>query len=147
MKRAPRTRAPLACAALLGLVGLLPPFVTTGGAGSRLPAPRIDPVFRAIAILERRPPGAPPRVRFEWTQRAGAVEYLLTGVWTARDSWVVQNLEFRITRRNATSWDDRQIAFEVSLPTGSHSWKLTPVRQPNGVGDPGDGAQIGFDLQ
>jgi hypothetical protein len=126
---------------------LLPFLLTAFTLGAAPAAHRGDPIFRAIALLERRPPGAPPRVRFEWSLRSGAVEYLLTGSWTARNSWTVQSREYRVTRANATTWDDRQITFEVSLPVGNHSWKLVPVRQPNGPGDPSAVTQIGFDLQ
>ncbi len=126
---------------------LLPALALVLTLGSGTAAHRGAPVFRAIALLERRPPGAPPRVRFEWSQRSGAVEYLLSGSWTAPATWTVQTREYRVTRRNATSWDDRQITFELSLPPGSHSWKLVPVRQPNGSGDPGALTQISFDLQ
>ena len=113
-------------------------------------ASRPDPAtgnegFRATVLLERRPIGAPPRIRFEWTNRTGAIEYLLDGSWTAPSSWAVQSRAFRVTPRNATSWDQRQVTFEVSLPSGSHSWKLRPVRLPNGPGV-GEAAQLGFDL-
>ena len=114
-----------------------------------LGGPRVslgEPIFRAVVLLERRPPGAPPRVRFEWTPRDGAVEYVLTGSWTAQESWTVQKQAYRVTRRNATSWSDGTIAFEVSLPPGSHSWKLAPVRLPDGPVQP-DVAQISFDLR
>jgi hypothetical protein len=126
---------------------VLPFLVAALTLGAGTAGPRGEPIFRAIALLERRPPGAPPRVRFEWSQRSGAVEYLLTGSWTARNSWTVQSREYRVTRVNATSWDDRLITFELSLPGGNHSWKLLPVRQPNGPGDPGAITQISFDFQ
>jgi hypothetical protein len=117
----------------------------TAGSGQRI-APA-DPVFRAIVILERRPPGAAPRVSFEWSQRAGAIEYRLAGSWTEPDSWTVRRLEFGVTRKNATTWDERQVTFEVSLAPGSHSWRLIPVRPPNGTGPPSEAAQLGFDLK
>jgi hypothetical protein len=126
---------------------VLPCLVAALTLGAGAAAHRGDPIFRAIALLERRPPGAPPRVRFEWTPRSGAAEYLLTGSWTGLDSWTVHSSEYRDTRRNATSWNDRQTTFELSLTPGNHSWKLTPVRQPNGPGDPGVFTQIGFDLR
>jgi hypothetical protein len=115
--------------------------------GSRDAVARADPDFRATAILERRPPGAAPRVRFEWSSRPGAKEYRLVGSWTGVDSWTVQRAEFRVTRRNATTWDDHQITFEVSLAPGSHSWRLIPVRPAHDVGPAGEAEQLGFDLK
>lgn len=122
-------------------------LVAALAAGFRDGGARADPVFRATAILERRPPGAAPRVRFEWSTRAGATEYRLVGSWTAIDSWTVQRTEFRVTRRNATTWNERQITFEVSLAPGSHSWRLIPVRPSNDAGPAGDTEQLGFDLK
>jgi hypothetical protein len=132
-----------------GLTGWLASVaaMSTLAFGSIGPAIPGDPSFRAIVLLERRPAGSAPRVRFEWSPRSGAVEYLLTGSWTAWGSWTVQSRVFRVTRRTATSWDSRQIAFEVSVEPGSHSWKLAPVEEPNGDGQPAHGAQIGFDLR
>ncbi|MGE0552099.1 MAG: hypothetical protein AB7R55_01590 [Gemmatimonadales bacterium] len=106
-----------------------------------------NPVFRAIVILERRPPGAPPRVRFEWSQRAGAVEYRLLGSWTGPGSWTVRRAEYRITRRNATSWDEHQVTFEVALAPGSHSWRLIPWRSVDQLEPAGEVAHLGFDLK
>ncbi len=115
------------------------------------PSPRQQaapgPVFRASGVLERRAPGAPPRVRFEWTHRSGAVEYLLIGSWTRIDTWTIERREFRVTPRTATTWNPERITFEVPLPPGDHSWKLAPVRQPNGPGQSDGGAQVGFELR
>jgi hypothetical protein len=107
---------------------------------------RPEPVFRASAILEHRAPGAPPRVRFEWSPRNGVAEYLLVGAWTPRGAWTVRGSEYRVTRQNATSWSERQITFEVSLLPGSYSWKLLPVPRAKGLGDAAAAAHLTFDL-
>lgn len=105
------------------------------------------PIFRAIAILERRASDSPPRVRFEWTPRDGVSEYLLVGAWTSHQSWTVERRGFRVDRRNASTWDDRLVTFEVSLPPGNHSWRLMPVGRAHAVEPAGERAQIWFDLR
>jgi hypothetical protein len=108
---------------------------------------RSDPGFRAIALLERRAQGTLPRVRFEWSRRPNAVEYLLSGSWAAGESWTIQRAEYRVTQKTATSWGPELVTFELSLPPGEYSWRLEPVRSPDGPGDSTGAARVGFDLR
>jgi hypothetical protein len=133
-----------------GLVGaVVVSAVLALGAGSIAgPAPDRRPVggaaavVRALELLERRAPGVPPRVRFEWTPRDGAEAYDLAGSWTEPGSWTVRRNEFRVTRRTATSWTAELITFEVSLPPGDHSWRLA-ASAPSRA----DPAKLGFELR
>lgn len=102
------------------------------------------PLLRAVQVLEQRPIGVSPRVRFEWDQVRGAREYLLKGRWTGTVSWTIKQGEFRVTPRNATSWTPSRVVFETRLPEGSHSWKLLALFAGNDVREPGEPSLLSF---
>jgi len=109
--------------------------------------PRNPPRLRALQLLERRVPGSSPRVRFEWDQVTGATEYLLSGQWTSGPSWAMQSREFRVTQRVATSWQPDRVSFDISLPEGSHSWRLVALFGPRDVGDFESPTPVSFDVR
>jgi hypothetical protein len=91
--------------------------------------------------------GAGRRVRFEWEPVLGCTQYVLTGQWTDGRSWALHSSEYRVTTRNASSWQARRVTFDVSLPEGNHSWKLVAVFGPNDAGDFERPAQLSFDVK
>lgn len=101
----------------------------------------------ATELLGRNDPGTPPRIRFEWDQVAKASAYLLAGRWTDGQSWAVRSQEYRVTARNATSWEVHRVTFEVSLPRGDHSWQVTALFEPDDSGDFEHPARVSFDLR
>jgi hypothetical protein len=86
-------------------------------------------------------------VRFEWDQVPGATEYLLSGQWTSGPSWAMQSREFRVTQRAATSWQPDRVSFDISLPEGSHSWRLVALFGPRDVGDFESPTPVSFDVR
>ena len=102
------------------------------------------PHLRAVQVLEQRPIGVAPRVRFEWEQLRGAREYVLQGRWTGAVSWTVQRGEFRVTPRSATRWTPSRVVFETRLPEGSHSWKLLALLAPNDIREVGEPSLLSF---
>ena len=109
--------------------------------------PRNPSTLRASQLLQRRVPGSLPRVRFEWDQVRGATQYLLSGQWTAAPSWTVQSREYRVTANIATSWDATHASFDVSLPEGSHSWRLVALFGPRDIGDFERPTSTSFDVR
>jgi hypothetical protein len=109
--------------------------------------PRNPSTLRASQLLERRPPGTLPRVRFEWDQVRGATQYLLSGQWTTPPSWTVQSREHRVTASVATSWGASHVSFDVSLPEGSHSWRLVALFGPRDIGDFEHPTTASFDVR
>lgn len=103
--------------------------------------------LRAVQLLDQRAPGTAPRVRFEWDQVRGAMQYVLTGQWTTQTSWAVRSREYRVTRRSATGWRSERVWFEVSLPVGAHSWRVIAIFGPNDAGDFANPAQLSFQLR
>jgi len=103
--------------------------------------------LRAVQLLDQRAPGVAPRVRFEWDQVRGAMEYVLAGQWTTPTSWAVRSREYRVTRRSATGWRSERVWFEVSLPVGAHSWRVIAIFGPNDAGDFEHPAQVSFELR
>jgi hypothetical protein len=103
--------------------------------------------LRAVQVLDQRASGALPRVRFEWDQVPGATQYVLAGQWTTPTAWTVRSREYRVTPRSATAWRGEQVWFEVALPTGAHSWRVTAIFGPNDRGDFLHPAQLSFELR
>jgi hypothetical protein len=107
-----------------------------------------NPAFlRAAALLTRRDPGHSPRVRFEWEQVPGAAAYLLSGAWTDPRAWTVQVKEVRVTPQLATRWANGAVALDLSLPAGSHSWRVVALFGPGDLGDFSRPKQVTFDLE
>ncbi len=119
-----------------------PPTALAEGAAGRNPS-----TFRAAQLLDRRPPGVAPRIRFAWETVPGSPAYALIGRWTDAQSWAMRSQEFRVTARTATSWDDTQVTFDVSLPVGAHSWQLVALFGPNDTGDFARPSHVAFDLR
>ncbi len=111
------------------------------------PAVRNPTFLRALELLTRTTVGVPPRIRFEWEQVPGCTTYLLVGKWTGAQSWAVQSREYRVTAANAASWKPDQVTFDVSLPEGSHSWKVVSIFGPADTGDFTAPTQLSFDLR
>jgi len=109
--------------------------------------PRNPSTLRASQLLDRRVPGTLPRVRFEWDQVRGATQYLLSGRWTTTPSWAVQSREYRVTASVATSWEVGHVSFDVSLPEGSHSWRLVALFSPRDIGDFERPTTVSFDVR
>ncbi len=103
--------------------------------------------LRAVQLLAQRPPGIAPRVRFEWDQVPGAREYLLGGQWANPPSWTMQSREYRVTPQTATRWDAKQVQFDVSLPEGSHSWKVVALFGRDDRGDFANPTPFSFDVR
>jgi hypothetical protein len=103
--------------------------------------------FRATQLLDLRRPGVAPRIRFEWEQVAGTPEYVLTGRWTDAQSWALRSREYRVTPRSATRWDGDRVAFDVSLPEGTHSWQLVAVFGPRDDGDFARPSHVSFEIR
>lgn len=103
--------------------------------------------LRATELLGRNDTGTSPRIRFEWEQVGKASAYLLAGRWTDGQSWAVRSKEYRVTARNATSWEVNSVTFDVSLPPGDHSWQVTALFEPDDTGDFEHPARISFDLR
>lgn len=103
--------------------------------------------LRAVQVLDQRLPGALPRVRFEWDQVPGAVQYVLAGRWTTPPAWTMRSREYRVMPNGATRWTHEQVWFEVALPPGTHSWRVTAVFGPDDAGDFQNPAQISFELR
>lgn len=100
--------------------------------------------LQAVQLLEYRPAGAEPRVRFEWDQVRGARAYRLVGHWTSTVSWTVRMREHAVTSLNAASWTPRRVTYETALPAGNHSWRLMAVFGPNDVRVVGDSTPVSF---
>ena len=103
--------------------------------------------LRAVQLLASRAPGVEPRVQFEWDQVSGAHEYLLSGKWTGTQSWTMRSREFHVMPANATTWDAQRVTFAVSLPQGSHSWKVVALFNADDVPDLDDATTVSFDLR
>jgi len=103
--------------------------------------------LRAMQVLERRKAGVAPRIRFEWDPVAGARGYALMGRWTSPPSWAIQSEEHRVTPQNATAWESRRVAFEVSLPEGTHSWSVVALFGPHQHGDFDHPTPVSFDVR
>ena len=103
--------------------------------------------LRALQLLDRRKAGVTPRVRFEWDPVAGARRYALMGRWTSPPSWAIQSEEHRVTPENATAWDSRRVAFEVSVPEGTHSWSIVALFGPHERGDFDHPTPVSFDIR
>jgi hypothetical protein len=108
---------------------------------------RNPPFLRATQVLGPVVPGAGRRVHFEWEPVPGSAEYVLTGRWTDGRSWAMHQSEYRVTTRNASSWQARRVTFDVSLPEGNHSWKLVALFGPSGAADFESPAQLSFDVK
>ncbi|MGI8497165.1 MAG: hypothetical protein ACR2OG_06240 [Gemmatimonadaceae bacterium] len=125
-----------------------PPQVARSHAAAMPATAMRNPVFlRALELLTRTTVGVAPRIRFEWEQVPGCTTYLLVGKWTGAQSWAVSSREYRVTAANASSWKSDQVTFDVSLPEGSHSWKVVSVFGPADTGDFTTPTQLSFDLR
>jgi hypothetical protein len=103
--------------------------------------------LHASELLRAAEPGVAPRIRFEWERVPGSAEYVLTGQWTEAPSWAVRSREYRVTEKNATSWASERVTFDVSLPAGSHSWKIVAVFGPDDAGDFQNPAHLSFTVK
>jgi hypothetical protein len=91
--------------------------------------------LHALEVLDRRKPGVAPRIRFEWDPVPGARRYALTGRWTSPPSWAIQSQQERVSPQNAAAWDSHRVAFETSLPEGTHSWSVVALFGADEHGD------------
>jgi len=103
--------------------------------------------LRAMQLLDRRKAGVAPRIRFEWDPVVGARGYVLAGRWTSPPSWTIQSEEHRVTPQNAAVWESRRVAFEVSLPEGTHSWSVVALFGPHEHGDFDHPTAVSFDVR
>ena len=103
--------------------------------------------LRAMQLLDRRTPGVAPRVRFEWDPVSGARRYVLAGRWMSPPSWAIHSEEHRVTRQNATAWESHRVAFEVSLPEGTHSWSVVALLGPQEHGDFDHPTTVSFEVR
>jgi hypothetical protein len=94
-------------------------------------------------------PGAAPRsrIRFEWDQVLGARAYALSGRWTDSGSASVRSAEYRVAPRNATYWGQRRVEFDVTLPSGRHSWRVVALFAPTDTGDFENATRLTFQLR
>ena len=113
--------------------------ITSSGAIARRDHP-----LRAVQLLEYRPVGADPRVRFEWNQVPGAREYRLLGHWSGAVSWTMHTREYQVTSLTATTWTPERVTLEVPLPLGNHSWRLVAVFGTNDLRALGDSTPLSF---
>src|SRR5689334_7606435 len=103
--------------------------------------------LRALQVLDRRRPGEAPRIRFEWDAVPGARRYSLAGRWTSPPSWAIQSEQHRVTPQNATAWEPHRVAFELSLPEGTHSWSVVALFGADEHGDFVHPTSATFDLR
>jgi len=103
--------------------------------------------LRALLLLDRRKPGAAARVRFEWDPVPGARRYALTGRWTSPPSWAIQSANYSVAARNATVWEKHRVAFEVSIPEGTHSWSVVALLGVDEHGDFAHPTAVSFDVR
>ena len=101
----------------------------------------------AVQLLARGGPVPEARVRFQWDQVDGARGYLLTGRWTQPPSWTIQSRAYRVGPTNATSWTSDHLTFDLLLPPGSHSWKVTALFGAKLVGDTATATTFAFDIK
>jgi hypothetical protein len=94
-------------------------------------------------------PGAATRsrIRFEWDQVFGARAYALSGRWTDSGSASVQSVEYHVAPRNATYWGERRVEFDVTLPSGRHSWRVVALFAPTDTGDFENATRLTFQLR
>lgn len=104
----------------------------------QLTAQRVSPDRRA---------GAGARMRLEWDQVPDVHEYVLSGRWATAFSWAMQSREFRVSERNAAIWNGRRVAFEVTLPEGSYSWRLVALFGPDELGDFDSPTILSFEIR
>jgi hypothetical protein len=116
-------------------------------AGKTQGAIRNPQQLRAVQLLDQRAPDAARRVRFEWDQVPGALQYVLSGQWTTPTSWTLRSREYRVSPRSATRWKREQVWFEIPLPVGAHSWRVIAIFGPNDVGDFARPTQLSFDVR
>jgi hypothetical protein len=131
-----------ACAILLAASAAMP--------GIHDPARERNPrQLRAMQLLDRRKLGVPPRVRFEWDPVAGARRYALTGRWTSPPSWTIQSASYGVTPKNATVWEPRRVAFELSIAdgAGTYSWSVVALFGPDEHGDFAHPTTVSFDVR
>ena len=103
--------------------------------------------LNAVQLLARGGPAREERVRFQWDQVDGARGYLLLGRWTQPTSWTIQSRAYRVGPTNATSWASDHLTFEVLLPPGSHSWRVTALFGDRLVGDTATATTFAFDIK
>ena len=103
--------------------------------------------LRAMQLLERGKVGIAPRVRFEWDPVAGARRYELTGRWASPPSWAIQSANHYVSVRNATIWEPHRIAFELSIPDGTHSWSVVALFGSDDHGDFNHPTSVSFDAR
>jgi len=81
------------------------------------------------------------------SQVTGAHEYVLAGRWAKVPSWTMQAGEFRVTPRNAVTWNARHVKFEVPLSEGSHSWRVVAVIGPRDEADFENPTLLSFEVR
>lgn len=136
-------------------------IVATSSFNAQLSLAQAPPSDSAISVIAIRNPsflhatevpahgsrGAGHHIRFAWEQVPASISYVLAGQWTDNQSWAVRSFEYRITDRNATSWTRERVTFDVSLPEGSHSWKLVAIFGPGDEGDFENPAHMSFNIR
>jgi len=103
--------------------------------------------LRAMQLLDQRAVGVAARVRFEWDGVAGARRYVLSGRWTSPPSWVIHSATYSVTPRNATAWESHRVAFELSLPEGTHSWSVVALFGTDEHGDFAHPTPVTFEVR
>lgn len=103
--------------------------------------------FHAAELLSHGDSGGAPRVRFEWERVPGARLYVLSGQWTDGQSWAVRSGEYRVDAQTATSWERDRVTFDVSLPSGAHSWTIVALFGEEERGDFTTPAHFSFTLR
>jgi hypothetical protein len=116
-------------------------------ASAQDPQERNPSYFRAAELLGRADSGGAPRVRFEWERVPGARLYVLSGQWTDGQSWAVRSAEHRVDAQTATSWEHDRVTFDVSLPSGAHSWTIVALFGQEERGDFTSPAHFSFTLR
>jgi len=132
---------------MLGIAVLSAPGAVDSSAQTPSQVLRNPQRLQAVEILERRKPGVAAKVHFTWDQVAGARAYVLSGRWTSATSWTIQSREYRVTPRNATTWNTRSVAFDVSLVDGAYSWSLVAVHGSRDAGDFENPTVLSFEVR
>jgi hypothetical protein len=103
--------------------------------------------LHALLLLDHRTAGALPRIRLEWDPVAGARRYAVAGRWTSPPSWAIQSEQHRVGAQNASAWEPHRVAFELSLPEGTHSWSVVALFGADEHGDFAHPTSVTFEVR